>query len=102
MTIRFCLWLPLGAALAALPGCAPPLSQPQLAAQAARVQTGRSIIDMQLNTPPPPDAGMSGAEASAIWKAHLAELGKPQRNSERHDRQGGAGGFGGGGMGGGY
>jgi hypothetical protein len=102
MTTSFCLWLPLGAALAALAGCAPPPSPPELAAQAARVQTGHSIIDMQLNTPPPADAGMSGAEASAIWKAHLAELGKPQRNSERRDQQGGMGGFGSGGMGGGY
>lgn len=77
MTLPGQSWLPLAAALIGLAGCAPPLSPAQLAAEKAQVQTGPSIIAMQLNTPPGPVAGISGAEASVIWKQHLAEIGKP-------------------------
>ncbi len=103
MTLPGRIWLPLAVVLTGLAGCTPPPSQQQLAAQAARVQTGQSIIDMQVNTPPAPGAGLSGAEASAIWKHHLADLANPRQGGQSRDRT--AGGAAGGltsGSGGGY
>jgi hypothetical protein len=90
MTLPGKIWLPLAVGLVGLAGCAPRLSQAQLTAEAARVQTGPSIIAMQLRTPPAPgDSGMSGAEASVIWKNHLTQIGKPPRRSSQGGSQGG-------------
>ena len=110
MTLPARLWLPLAAALAGLAGCAPPQSPAQQAAEAARVQTGPSISALQLGTPPAPGTpGLTGPEASAIWRRHLAQLASGRGGQASGGSQGGgaagaaaAGGMASGAPGGGY